>query len=97
MLGIHPNHCGRLTLAAAGIVIYAALGMLAWLELGMLGWTPHIAVHFGSETPIPQACTVAGSPLPSGDAARMWIPQLRSYQEFVCTDGTWIHITGYGN
>ena len=38
----------------------------------------------------------AGS-LPSGDAARLYIPQIHSTQEFVCTDGVLVHVTGYGN
>jgi hypothetical protein len=42
--------------------------------------------------PSPAPCRLpAGSLLPSGDAARI------NGHTFVCTDGTWVHVTGYGN
>jgi hypothetical protein len=37
----------------------------------------------------PAACSHPS--LPSGDAARV------GGQMFVCTDGTWVHVAGYGN
>lgn len=43
----------------------------------------------------PRACSHPS--LPSGDAARMWIPQVHAAQTFVCTDGTWVYAAGYGD
>ena len=54
----------------------------------------------------PRACVVAGNTLPSGDAIAVdargnaWGVEDRTgprVRELVCTDGTWVHVTGYGN
>jgi hypothetical protein len=52
----------------------------------------------------PQSCKVPGTAgrqlattVQPGDAGWYWIPQAKAYLEFVCTDGTLVHIAGYGN
>jgi hypothetical protein len=47
------------------------------------------AAHWTEPAAGPAAC--ARPSLPSGDAMRA------HGAEFVCTDGTWVHVTGYGN
>jgi hypothetical protein len=32
-----------------------------------------------------------------GDAGNYWLPGARGYAEYVCTDGTLVHVAGYGN
>jgi hypothetical protein len=58
----------------------------------------------GSGSTAPQSCKVAATAgrqlattVQPGDAGWYWIPQARAYLEFVCTDGTLVHIAGYGN
>jgi hypothetical protein len=41
--------------------------------------------------PIPQRCKTPAGTLPSGDAARF------GGKTYVCTDGTWVHVSRYGN
>lgn len=52
----------------------------------------------------PASCHVQAVPgwqhaavVPSGDAGWFWVPQLAAYQQFVCTDGSLVNVTSYGN
>ena len=71
-----------------------------------------LAVTFGSgyalhsQASVPAPCHVAGSQLPSGDAIKVdaagngWTVNSKvsgPFSEFVCTDGTLVRVTGYGN
>lgn len=65
------------------VIITACLGVTAGVELG---W--HTGYNAGTRNG-PHSCTKPA--LPSGDAATI------RGQEFICTDGTYVHVTGYGN
>jgi hypothetical protein len=68
------------------ILITAAL---CAASAGLAACQPPAASHGHVYQPAPRACS--NPALPSGDAA--W----RAGQEYVCTDGTWVRVTGYGN
>lgn len=82
--------------------VIAAAAAAAGLALAGLGG---YALHPQAITPAP--CKVASSRLPSGDAIQVdahgnaWTFGSRVpggvLEQFVCTDGTWVKVTGYGN
>lgn len=72
-----------------------AVPAAALLVVALAGGADGYALHSQPAEPAP--CQVARTSLASGDAARLYVPQQHSMQEFVCTDGTWVHVTGYGN
>jgi hypothetical protein len=47
---------------------------------------------YSSATPSPRPCSVGSNHVPSGDAMRT-----DENEEDVCTDGTWVAVTSYGN
>lgn len=80
----------------AAAVVLAATAAIA----GGTGYALH--TQAGS----PAGCAVAGHTLPSGDAMKVdsqgnaWTEDSKvpgPVSTFVCTDGTWVHVTGYGS
>lgn len=78
----------------------AAASAAACLALAGLGG---YALH--TQAAVPARCHVSGSSLPSGDAIKVdaagngWTASTDvkgPYRELVCTDGTWIPVSGYG-
>lgn len=49
------------------------------------------AGHHAVRPATPRPCKTPAGYLPSGDAGRFRV------QEYVCTDGIWVHVTRYGN
>jgi hypothetical protein len=79
----------RTKVAIASIALLASAG--AGTEGYVLGTA---AATFDSQTWLdsPASCmTDGGDQISSGDAARFDKNKI-----FVCTDGTWVHVTGYG-
>jgi hypothetical protein len=74
-----------------GTVIWV-LALLATLAVGCAAAAA--PGHRAADVASPRQCS--HPVLPSGDAARLWVPQAHAVQTFVCTDGTWVHVTGYG-
>ena len=74
----------KLIAAVASIITAAVLA----------GW----GTHSTPASAAPRPCRISATTwLPAGDASRQYIPQLHRTQEFVCTDGTWVHVTGYSS
>jgi hypothetical protein len=67
----------------------AAVALAAAALLGA-GFGAGLAVH-GTPASSPRPCRIGAGQMPSGDAGRT------GGRTWVCTDGTLVRVTGYGN
>lgn len=69
------------------------ISLIAFALVGAGMFLAGYAFHtYPPAAPAPASCAYAGDRMPSGDAIRT-----DTREEDVCTDGTWVAVTSYGN
>lgn len=83
------------------IWVAVALAAILFTLAYIAGSSPTVLMR---NAPVSADCAVSATPghqdafvLRNGDAAKLWVARAHALQEFVCTDGTLVHVSHYGN